>query len=78
MEAPPRLRLALACAELKLPGDGGAVPVAPEAQTVTDTMITIASDSVELEDAIMSGSATVTFKVTTAGGTATYEAEVQS
>ena len=54
------------------------VDVPDEKLTVTDTVITIASDSVELEDAIMSGSATVTFKVTTAGGTATYEAEVQS
>ena len=53
------------------------VDVPDEKLTVTDTVITIASDSVELEDAIMSGSATVTFKVTTAGGTATYEAEVQ-
>ena len=54
------------------------VDVPDEKLTVTDTVITIASDSVELEDAVMSGSATVTFKVTTAGGTATYEAEVQS
>ena len=54
------------------------VDVPDEKLTVTDTVITIASDSVELEDAIMSGSATVTFKVTTAGGSATYEAEVQS
>ena len=54
------------------------VDVPDEKLTVTDTTITIASDSVELEDAIMSGSATVTFKVTTAGGSATYEAEVQS
>ena len=53
------------------------VDVPDEKLTVTDTMITIASDSVELEDAVMSGSATVTFKVTTSGGTATYEAEVQ-
>ena len=53
------------------------VDVPDEKLTVTDTVITIASDSVELEDAIMSGSATVTFKVTTAGGSATYEAEVQ-
>ena len=53
------------------------VDVPDEKLTVTDTVIEIASDSVELEDAIMSGSATVTFKVTTAGGTATYEAEVQ-
>ena len=52
------------------------VDVPDEKLTVTDTVITIASDSVELEDAIMSGSATVTFKVTTAGGSATYEAEV--
>ena len=54
------------------------VDVPDEKLTVTDTVITIASDSVELEDAVMSGSATVTFKVTTAGGSATYEAEVQS
>ena len=53
------------------------VDVPDEKLTVTDTVITIASDSVELEDAVMSGSATVTFKVTTAGGSATYEAEVQ-
>ena len=53
------------------------VDVPDEKLTVTDTTITIASDSVELEDAIMSGSANVTFKVTTAGGSATYEAEVQ-
>ena len=53
------------------------VDVPDEKLTVTDTVITIASDSVELEDAIMSGSATVTFKVTTADGSATYEAEVQ-
>ena len=53
------------------------VDVPDEKLTVTDTVITIASDSVELEDAIMSGSANVTFKVTTAGGSATYEAEVQ-
>ena len=53
------------------------VDVPDEKLTVTDTVITIASDSVELEDAVTSGSATVTFKVTTAGGSATYEAEVQ-
>ena len=53
------------------------VDVPDEKLTVTDTVITIASDSVELEDAIAAGG-TVTFKVTTAGGTATYEAEVQS
>ena len=53
------------------------VDVPDEKLTVTDTVIEIASDSVELEDAVMSGSATVTFKVTTAGGSATYEAEVQ-
>ena len=53
------------------------VDVPDEKLTVTDTVITIAADCVELEDAIMSGSATVTFKVTTAGGSATYEAEVQ-
>ena len=52
------------------------VDVPDEKLTVTDTVITIASDSVELEDAIAAGG-TVTFKVTTAGGTATYEAEVQ-
>jgi hypothetical protein len=53
------------------------VDVPDEKLTVTDTVITIASDSVELEDAIAAGG-TVTFKATTAGGTATYEAEVQS
>ena len=53
------------------------VDVPDEKLTVTDTVITIASDSIELEDAIAAGG-TVTFKVTTAGGTATYEAEVQS
>ena len=53
------------------------VDVPDEKLTVTDTVIEIASDSVELEDAILSGSATVTFKVTTPNGTATYEAEVQ-
>ena len=47
-----------------------------EKLTVTDTVIEIASDSVELEDAIAAGG-TVTFKVTTEHGTATYEAEVQ-
>ena len=52
------------------------VDVPDEKLTVTDTVITIASDSVELEDAIAAGG-TVTFKVTTAGGSATYEAEVQ-
>ena len=52
------------------------VDVPDEKLTVTDTVITIASDSVELEDAIMSGSTNVTFKVTTAGGSDTYEAEV--
>ena len=52
------------------------VDVPDEKLTVTDTTITIASDSVELEDAIAAGG-TVTFKVTTAGGSATYEAEVQ-
>ena len=52
------------------------VDVPDEKLTVTDTVITIASDSVELEDAIAAGG-TVTFKATTAGGTATYEAEVQ-
>ena len=52
------------------------VDVPDEKLTVTDTMITIASDSVELEDAIAAGG-TVTFKVTTAAGTASYEAEVQ-
>ncbi len=52
------------------------VDVPDEKLTVTDTVITIASDSVELEDAIAAGG-TVTFKVTTEHGTATYEAEVQ-
>ena len=53
------------------------VDVPDEKLTVTDTVITIASDSVELEDAIAAGG-TVTFKATTEHGTATYEAEVQS
>ncbi len=52
------------------------VDVPDEKLTVTDTVIEIASDSVELEDAIAAGG-TVTFKVTTEHGTATYEAEVQ-
>ena len=52
------------------------VDVPGEKLTVTDTVIEIASDSVELEDAIAAGG-TVTFKVTTEHGTATYEAEVQ-
>ena len=52
------------------------VDVPDEKLTVTDTVITIAADCVVLEDGIDVGGV-LTFKVTTAGGSATYEAEVQ-
>ncbi len=50
--------------------------VPDEKLTVTDTTVTIASDSVELEDAIAAGG-TIRFTVTTPNGSDSYEAEVQ-
>ena len=67
-------------AEVKIGYSEGGTPrevtVPDEKLTVTDTTVTIASDSVELEDAIAAGG-TITFTVTTPNGSATYEAEVQ-
>ena len=67
-------------AEVKIGySDGGTpreVDVPDEKLTVSDSVIRIASDSVELEDAIAAGGV-VTFTVTTPNGSDSYEAEVQ-
>ena len=67
-------------AEVKIGYVEGGTPreevVPDEKLTVSDSVIRIASDSVELEDAIAAGG-TVTFTVTTPNGSDSYEAEVQ-
>ncbi len=67
-------------AEVKIGYVEGGTPreevVPDEKLTVSDSVIRIASDCVELEDAINAGGV-VTFTVTTPNGSASYEAEVQ-